>query len=294
MPRKAADQTAVRGFSTYGSLALAPDPLVYKTERSVTRCPRAFVWGGYERRCDRWECPVCCRKKARETARVLKLDAEVDPPKHVLCLTTADPDTQPERFRRSKAAVAKRLRRLGFKFEWYGHIEFTTGLGRRSGGLRRMHEHAPVKGIPVPHREWIESVIRETWQETMPGRPWRVELKELHSFAGLVHYLSLHHGKVGQRPPAHWRGMHHRPSRGYFHRPVPELRQEAKAQLWAEGLAYSTGLTVEDARILVDGQRAEWSAASEARRALREDFEIERWTPAVPAQMTFSDDDIPF
>lgn len=274
--------------------SLREAPLVYKTQRGVTRCPRAFVWNGYERRCNRWECPVCAVKKARETARVLKLDALVDPPAHVLCLTTADPCTTSAEFKAGKRAVAKRLRRHGLRFEWYGHIEFTTGRASRSGGHRRMHEHAPVKGLDGVDRVEVEAMIRETWRASLPGAPWRVELKALRTFAGLLHYLSMHHGKAPQRPPAEWRGMHHRPSRGYFHRPVTELRDEARSQLWAEGLAYHSGLSVDDARFLVDQQRAEWASLSVTRRALRTELEAERWTPPVPAQLAFSDDDIPF
>jgi hypothetical protein len=284
--------------SPLGQTAGAPNPgpLVYKTERGVTRCPRAFVWDGYERRCDRWECPVCAPKKSRETARILKLDAEVDAPAHVLCLTTVDPETTSERFKAGKRAVAKRLRRRGLRFEWYGHIEFTTGQGRLSGGYRRMHEHAPVKGLDGCDREEIEGLIRETWQTSLPGNPWRVELKELRTVGGLLHYLSMHHGKAPQRPPEAWRGMHHRPSRGYFHRPVKELREEAKAQLWSEGLAYSSGLDVEDARLLVDGQRATWSEQREASKAWRE---ATAWTaplePTLEEKLAlFSDEDIPF
>jgi len=166
-----------------------------------------------------------------------------------------------------------------------------------------MHEHSAVKldgsGAPADVRE-VEGLIRETWQASMPGHPWRVELKELRTFAGLVHYLSMHHGKVPQRPPKEWRGMHHRPSRGYFHRPVPELRSEAKAQLWAEGLAYSSGLDVADARLLVDGQRAEWDELKAAKQAWRAEA---RWAPAPAlsreaareaALALFGDEDIPF
>jgi hypothetical protein len=90
--------------------------------------------------------------------------------------------------------------------------------------------------------------------------------------------------------------MHDRGSRGYFHRPVGELRSEAKAQLWAEGLAYSSGLDVEDARLLVDGQRAVWA---EQRDAMREWREATRWTPAAAPTLEetlalFNDEDIPF
>ncbi len=57
-----------------------------------------------------------------------------------------------------------------------------------------------------------------------------------------------------------------RGSQGYFSAPVAELREEARRQLWAEALAFSTGLDLDDARLLVDGT-ADTSAAESAFRA---------------------------
>ncbi len=272
--------------------------LVLKTERvdtrRVTGCPRAFVWGSYERRCDRWECPSCGPKKARETGRLLVLDADVDPPRACLTLTTADPDTTTAQFRQGMHSLTKRMRRRYGRFEYYARIEFTTGRGPRSGGLRRMHAHATVKLAADVDLRDAEALIRETWSRSLPGRPWRVELAEVRTRKGLLHYLSLHHAKASQLPPPEWRGMHDRGTRGYFHAPVAELRAEAKAQLWAEALAYSSGLDVQDARLLVDGQRAEWDEQREARRALREMEKPEPWSPPVPLAVLFDDSDIPF
>jgi hypothetical protein len=42
--------------------------------------------------------------------------------------------------------------------------------------------------------------------------------------------------------------MAERPSRGYFSRPIGELREEARAQIWAESLAYASDIDIEDAR----------------------------------------------
>jgi hypothetical protein len=44
---------------------------------------------------------------------------------------------------------------------------------------------------------------------------------------GAIAYLALHHNKMEQRPPRGWSGKRFRPSRGYFNRPVAELRAEA-------------------------------------------------------------------
>jgi hypothetical protein len=48
---------------------------------------------------------------------------------------------------------------------------------------------------------------------------------------GAIAYLALHHHKLEQRPPKGWTGKRFRPSRGYFNRPLPELRAEARELL---------------------------------------------------------------
>lgn len=52
--------------------------------------------------------------------------------------------------------------------------------------------------------------------------------------------------------------MGDRPSQGYFHRPVAELRTEAKAQLRAEAIAWREGISVELARLEVAAESGEW------------------------------------
>lgn len=66
---------------------------------------------------------------------------------------------------------------------------------------------------------------------------WRVEVAELRTPGGAIHYLGLHPGKASQQPPAGWRGIAERASQGYWHRPVGELRAEAREQLRAEAVA---------------------------------------------------------
>jgi hypothetical protein len=278
-----------------------PLALVSKTERSVSAprigCPRAFVWNGYERRCDRWECPSCGPKKARETGLILMIDADLgEAPRAALTLTTQDPETSAADFRAGMAAVRKRMRRQFGAWEDFQRIEFTTGRARTSGGVRRIHGHSAVKLPASVDLRAAEAMIRETWSQSLPGNPWRVELAELRTRRGLLQYLSLHHAKASQLPPPEWRGMHDRATRGYFDVPVRELRAEARARVWSAGLAYRSGITVTDARILVDGQIAEWAMQKEAMTAAREVAASERvrWSPPEPLQLAFTDEDIPF
>lgn len=188
---------------------------------------------------------------------MLLLDALVDPPTHGITLTTLDPFTTPATFRLGVHMVVQRLRRrYGRQVEYYGSVEFTTGEAETSGGYRRIHQHMVTKGLQGADVLEVESLLRETWQKVTGAKV--VEVAELLTPGGAIGYLAMHHRKPGQAPPAEWRGMVERPSRGYFHRPVAELRAEAKAQLRAEAIAWREGITVELAQLEIAAESGEW------------------------------------
>ena len=234
---------------------------------------------------------------------MLYLDATIEPPTHVLCLTTRDPETTAEQVRRGSNAVWQALRRrYGRGVEYFARIEFTTGKAATSGGLRRLHQHAPVKGLGGADVREATEIVRSAWEGQNVGA-WRVEVARLRSRAGLLQYLSLHHAKAEQLPPAGWVGRTERVSRGYWSWDGggAALREEARRQLWAEGLAYATGLSGTDARFLVEQQRA---LRDERRASIAEAMALGAWEPvplderqaervAVQARL-WGDDDIPF
>jgi len=227
--------------------------LVIDSQRSVTRpakrCPNRRIGLRLKNgtqlaplNCKRRDCPVCGPRKARELARVLILDAAVDCPTHGMTLTTQDPDISPADFRKAVAAVFKRLRRrYGRSVEYFGMVEFTSGEGTHSGGYRRIHQHILLKGLPA-HVDVldVERNVRETWQASTGAT--RVEVAELRTPGGALGYLALHHKKPKQAPPPDWHGMVERHSLGYFHRPIAELRQQARQQLRVEAISWATGL----------------------------------------------------
>jgi len=188
---------------------------------------------------------------------VLLLDALVDPPTHGITLTTLDPFTTPETFREGVRMVVQRLRRrYGRQVEYYGSVEFTTGEAETSGGWRRIHQHMVAKGLQGVDVLEGERLVRETWEAATGAKV--VEVAELLTPGGAIGYLALHHRKPGQAPPEGWRGMVERPSRGYFHRPIAELRTEAKAQLRVEAIAWREGISVELAGLEVATESGEW------------------------------------
>ncbi len=208
--------------------------------------PGVFV----QPRCKRRDCPRCWAIRSRETARALLLDARVEMPTICVTLTTRDPDTAPATYRDGSAVLIRRLRRRCGPVEYFGAIEFTTGSSERSGGHRRMHGHYLVKGLDPDKVDEIEVVVRETWRAVTGA--WVVQVGALASPGAAIGYLALHHRKPEQAPPTIWRGMTERASRRYFHRPIAELRAEARLELAAEAHAHRTGLPLELARLEVE------------------------------------------
>jgi LysM repeat protein len=282
-------------------------PLVYKTDKSNRKAPagvclRAFWRGGMLIPCQRRTCPACGPRRARETGRMLVIDAKAgEAPRYSITLTTRDPATHAEQVRRGMQNVVLGLRRRFGRAEYFARIEFTTGTAPTSGGHRRIHVHMVVKGEPGWGLAEAHGVIRSAWMARNPGA-WRIQLAVLRTVAGALHYLSLHHAKAEQTPPPWWTGRTERVSRGYFSRPQRALREEARARLWAERLAYSTGLSVGDARFVVDQELA---ARARIRALAATAADERRWVPvseaieageveAKPAQLRFDDGDIPF
>jgi hypothetical protein len=199
---------------------------------------------------------------------MLSNDALESCPNVAIVLTTRDPHTTAADFRRATNTLWKALRRYvrarGGSVEYFGRIEFTTGLGPRSGGYRRIHVHYVVKLRGLEPDAAFYELVQDTWARATGA--WRVTVTPLRTHVGALKYLWLDQAKAVQLPPKEWRGMVDRGSQGYFSAPVAELREEARRQLWSEALAFSTGLELEDARLLVDGT-ADTSAAESAFRA---------------------------
>lgn len=179
-------------------------------------------------------------------------DAEVDPPTHCITLTTVDPATTSAEYRTASASLWKRLRRHHGRVDYFGAIEFTTGTAARSGGYRRLHGHHLVKFRDDDRVDVLdlEALTRETWQ-TVTGAH-RIEVAKLLTPGAAIGYLALHHRKPGQAPPEGWRGMVSRPSKGYFHRPVAELREQARRELRAEAIAHKHGISLTLAHLEVE------------------------------------------
>jgi hypothetical protein len=177
------------------------------------------------------KCRYCSWTAAVENAWVVRHDASICLPEVGFTLTTKAAHTAPATFRRDVEQVFRGLRRE----PWAGHarylgqIEFTTGQGSRSAGARRIHQHGLLKDVDRDRANDVGEVLRRIWQERTGAH--RVEAHELHRPAGAIAYLVNHHAKTAQRPPAGWSGKRLRPSKGYYERPIAEMREEARAHL---------------------------------------------------------------
>jgi hypothetical protein len=177
------------------------------------------------------KCRYCSWTVAVENAWVVRQDAEICLPEVGFTLTTKAAHTAPARFRQDVAWAFKSLRREPWARDarYLGQIEFTTGEGKRSGGARRIHQHGLLKDVDRSRSADAGEVLRRAWLPRTGAH--RVEAHELHRPAGAIAYLVNHHAKTAQRPPAGWSGKRLRPSKGYYERPITELREEARAYL---------------------------------------------------------------
>jgi len=183
------------------------------------------------------------------------IDARAEAATHALTLTTRDPTTPGEVYRDASAYVWKRLRRHFGRVDYFGSVEWTTGAGTRSGGLRRMHGHYLVKGLAGEDVRLIGGLTREAWEATTTNAgygAWVVDASELMVAGAAIHYLNLHYRKAVQAPPETWRGMVERSSKGYWSQPVDELRRLATLELRAEAIAWATSIPLDEATFLVE------------------------------------------
>lgn len=216
-----------------------PEPAEGEVVRVFFRCERPSTFAGWllpdgtvmPARCGAPnKCRYCAYQTVKENMIVTALDAErYGFPTVGMTLTTRGPLT-PERFRRGVERVFDVVRGEHPGVAYLGNVEFTTGKAKRSGGVRRMHEHLLLKGMPEAHDyDYLEDEVRYAWERETGAHV--VEVRKLRSAAGATAYLVAHHNKTEQRPPDGWKGKRFRPSREYFGEPISSLRREAQMLL---------------------------------------------------------------
>jgi hypothetical protein len=177
-------------------------------------------------------CPYCARLFAVETSELLALDAlGGSAPGLWAVLTTRTATMDVARFYDSRRQVQRAVRRRwpGAEFAWV--LEFTTGYGPRSGGKRRPHWNALVKGVPTAAVDELRAVVVGVWCAREDAQPAGQYVGQVAHVGGLMRYLALHFLKPGQSPPEGFRGHRFTSTRGYFGEPVPVARGAAREAL---------------------------------------------------------------
>lgn len=191
-------------------------------------------------------CDYCAKLAAVENAELLALDASEYAPTVWIVLTTRSADVDARRFYRSREKLWKAVRRRWPAAEYAYLVEFTTGYGKASGGLRRPHWNLLVKGVPLDELDELGRVVRRVWCAREDATPGAQYVGTVEDAGGLMRYLALHFQKESQAPPKGWRGHRFRTSSGYLVRPASVLREEAKRSLRLKRLLWR-GLSVPEA-----------------------------------------------
>lgn len=193
-------------------------------------------------RCGRTNsCSACAWLQAVENGIVVALDAATVMPTLGVTLTTRDPNFDMDRFREASAQLHRGLRKNWADLQYLGFLEWTSG--KHTPG-RRPHLHELVKNISVEDAADVELYVAQHW-ERMTGA-WIVEARPLRTPAGAIAYLTHHHHKKEQAPPPGFKGRRLRASKGYFTKPVAELRAEARELLADKRLRRSVVMAMDE------------------------------------------------
>src|SRR5579875_2920650 len=162
-------------------------------------------------------CEYCATLAAVENCEMLVSDAlEGDAPQLVAILGTRTATLDMATFKRGRQEVCRAVRRRWPEAEYAYEVEFTTGYGPRSGGLRRPHWNWFWKGIP--RHDWTAAswCIVTAWCKHVDAEPHAQYVDVIRNEVGLTKYITEHFMKASQRPPEGFTGQRFNCSRGYF------------------------------------------------------------------------------
>ena len=198
------------------------------------------------------QCEYCAKLGAVENAELLALDALAGSAPAVWCvLTTRTATLDTRRFYKSREVVVRALRRRWPGVEYAALVEYSTGYGPRSGGLRRPHWNLLLKGVGPEDRDAVQEIVTSVWCAREDAELDGQHVGLFGDAGGLMRYLALHFQKESQRPPEGWRGHRFLHSRGYLQGSTAEARAAAreslafKRELWRAIKSGRVGLDAE-------------------------------------------------
>lgn len=185
-----------------------PAHLLLRSDHGELVRPR----GGSVNRCD-----YCAKLAAVENCEMLALDAlDGEAPAVLLVLGTRTVTVDMAGFNAGLQQVLRALRRRWPRAQYACLVEFTTGYGERSGGLRRPHWNLVLKGVPAEDAHLVLAVAAPVWCRHVDAAPAAQHASSVRAAGALMKYLALHFQKSSQAPPAGFTGQRFNCSRGYF------------------------------------------------------------------------------
>jgi hypothetical protein len=202
---------------------------------------------------------------ALENAELLQLDAlHGQAPEVIAIVGTRTPSVDPADFYDARELLLRAIRAKWPDAQTATLVEFTTGKGRLSGGLRRPHWNVLIKGVPVGDVDELRDVVRTSWCRNVDALPEHQYVAPIAEVGGLLRYVAEHFLKPEQAPPEGWRGHRLLKSRGYLWTDTAAARAAAREALqhrWAVNRQIRRGLSAHDAE-LVAHQALEVAAAT--------------------------------
>jgi hypothetical protein len=176
-------------------------------------------------------CPYCAKRRAWENAEMVALENELGTPPQLLAIVGTRTATVDNRaFYRAREFTFRALRKEVGPVQYGSFLEFTTGLGQRSGGLRRPHWNWFLKLPPAAcdspaDVDQVRELIREHWCRHVDAEPDAQYVEQVRDATAAPRYVALHFEKPDQAPPEGWSGQRLNFSRGFFDgRTVTEMR----------------------------------------------------------------------
>jgi hypothetical protein len=171
-------------------------------------------------------CDYCAVLASVEAAEMLALDGMTNAPTLLVVLTTRTATVDVSGFELGRQHLARAIRRERPGFQYASLVEWTTGYGARSGGLRRPHWNWLCKGLAGDDdQELVRELVARHWCREVDAEPYSQHVGPVYSVGGLTRYLAMHFLKESQAPPPGFRGQRFNATRGYFD---PLTRAEAR------------------------------------------------------------------
>lgn len=261
-----------------------PDPNALKCGRWPENLWLVNDWGEMVRgRCKSPNrCGYCATIASLEISEMLAIDAtEGVAPQLWMVLGTRTATIDVVGFYRARELVQRAIRRRWPEAQFAWIVEWTTGYGSRSGGLRRPHWNCMVKLVPQGCLEELADIARRIWCSHVDGQPARQYVGEISAVGGLMRYLALHFQKSSQAPPEGFRGKRFTCTAGYFPSGQADMRSRAQAALLEKRVVHGV------LRDGLSGLDAEVEAQARLRRSAERQWKLTHgWPTATATHLT--------